>query len=302
MTTHTTPTRRQRARRWWRRDDGQALGPELILLVIMAIVIWGALSWLGRLTQTAQSIENAAQSAARAASQQDGIDDARSAAAATHRELQHRRVRRRPGRRADLDTRADRNLARWQRDRRRRVHDQQHRTPHQRRQHTPGHRYPSHRPLPELTMPEPHDPDTDPAVPESRPRRRRMVDDRGFTGVAATVMLLAALAGGGLIFDGGRALSARRDAINDAEAAARVGASQIGFGGLSTDRATQAARDHLIAAGVAPGDIARIDVNGTTVTVTVTARRSAVFTSLLGNDTIVVAGVGEATASFGATP
>lgn len=83
MTTTASITRRQRARRWWRRDDGQALGPELILLVVMAIVIWGALSWLGRLTQTAQSIENAAQSAARAASQQDGIDDARSAANAT---------------------------------------------------------------------------------------------------------------------------------------------------------------------------------------------------------------------------
>lgn len=81
MTTHTT--RRHRMRQWLRRDDGQALGPELILLVIMALVIWGALSWLGRLTQTAQSIENAAQSAARAASQQDNIDDARTAATTT---------------------------------------------------------------------------------------------------------------------------------------------------------------------------------------------------------------------------
>ena len=146
------------------------------------------------------------------------------------------------------------------------------------------------------------DTDTDVDTPTPKARRRRSRDDSGFTGVAATVMLLAALAGGGLIFDGGRALAARRDAINDAEAAARVGASQIGFDGLSTDQATQAARDHLLAAGVAPADIARIEVDGTTVTVAVTARRDAVFTSLLGNDTIVVAGVGEATASFGATP
>lgn len=81
MTTTNTPTTRAgRLRRGWRRDDGQALGPELILLVIMAIVVWGALSWLGRLTQTAQSIENAAQSAARVASQQSDITEARAAA------------------------------------------------------------------------------------------------------------------------------------------------------------------------------------------------------------------------------
>lgn len=132
--------------------------------------------------------------------------------------------------------------------------------------------------------------------------RRRWLDDRGFTGVAATVMLLVAIAGGGLIFDGGRALEARRSAINDAEAAARAGAAQVGFDGLDTNRAIQAARDHLTAAGVAPADIAAITVDGTTVTVTVTARRPAVFTALLGNDTLIVAGVGEATASFGDTP
>ncbi len=148
----------------------------------------------------------------------------------------------------------------------------------------------------------------EPTIAEHEPtsnrssRRRRWGSDDGFTGVAATVMLLVALAGGGLIFDGGRALAARRDAINDAEAGARAGAAQIGFGGLSTDRATQAARDHLIAAGVAPGDIESIQIVGNTVTVTVIARRGAVFTTLLGNDTIVVAGVGEATASFGAAP
>lgn len=146
------------------------------------------------------------------------------------------------------------------------------------------------------------DPDTPTSQPERTRRRGRWRADDGFTGVAATVMLLVALAGGGLIFDGGRALAARRDAINDAEAAARAGAAEIGFSGLDTDAATQAARDHLAASGVDPGDIESIDVADNTVTVTVTARRDAVFTTLLGNDTIVVAGVGEATATFGATP
>ena len=141
-----------------------------------------------------------------------------------------------------------------------------------------------------------------PTSDESPLHRLRWRNDDGFTGVAATVMLLVALAGAGLIFDGGRALAARRDAINDAEAAARAGAAQIGFSGLATDTATQAARDHLLAAGVNPDDIESITVDGTTVTVIVTARRDAVFTTLLGNDTLIVAGVGEATASFGAAP
>ncbi len=86
MTTAPAPCshlRARRSRRWWRRDEGQAMGPELILLVIMSIIVWGALSWLGRLTQTAQSIENAAQSAARVASQQSDIDEARRAAEST---------------------------------------------------------------------------------------------------------------------------------------------------------------------------------------------------------------------------
>lgn len=76
----TQATRTGRLRRWCRRDDGQSLGPELVLLVVMALVVWGALSWLGRLTQTAQSIENAAQSAARVASQQPDAEQARTAA------------------------------------------------------------------------------------------------------------------------------------------------------------------------------------------------------------------------------
>lgn len=150
-----------------------------------------------------------------------------------------------------------------------------------------------------------HDLDANSELPAAAPsprQRARWRRDDGFTGVAATVMLLVALAGGGLIFDGGSALAARRNAINDAEAAARAGAAQIGFSGLAPDAATQAARVHLLAAGVAPEDINSIDVDGNTVIVIVTARRDAVFTTLLGNDTIIVAGVGEATASFGAAP
>ena len=63
-----------------RRDDGQSLGPELMLLLVGALAAWGFLSWLGRLNSTAQDLENTAQSAARAASQEANPIDARAAA------------------------------------------------------------------------------------------------------------------------------------------------------------------------------------------------------------------------------
>jgi Flp pilus assembly protein TadG len=66
--------------RWSRRDDGQSLGPELMLLLVVALAAWGFLSWLGRLNSTAQDLENTAQSAARAASQASNPVDARAAA------------------------------------------------------------------------------------------------------------------------------------------------------------------------------------------------------------------------------
>lgn len=61
-------------------DRGHSLGPELMLLVVLALVAWSFLAWLGRLTTASQSIENAAQSAARAASLESGPDAAQAAA------------------------------------------------------------------------------------------------------------------------------------------------------------------------------------------------------------------------------
>ena len=64
----------------WRNDSGQAVGPELMLLLVFALAAWGLLAWLGRLNSTAQDIENTAQSAARSASQQTNPTDAMQAA------------------------------------------------------------------------------------------------------------------------------------------------------------------------------------------------------------------------------
>lgn len=52
----------------WRSDQGQGVGPEMMILLVFALAAWGTLAWLGRLTSTSQDIANTAQSAARAAS------------------------------------------------------------------------------------------------------------------------------------------------------------------------------------------------------------------------------------------
>lgn len=132
--------------------------------------------------------------------------------------------------------------------------------------------------------------------------RRWSSDDRGIIGPAVTMVLFVALAGGGLVYDGGRALVARRQAINTAEAAARVGASTVTADGLRQDPARAATLEFLDSAGVARSDIISITITPATVTVIIRASRDAVFGQLLGNDRIVVRGDGEATATFGGGP
>jgi Flp pilus assembly protein TadG len=132
-----------------------------------------------------------------------------------------------------------------------------------------------------------------------RALRRAIADDRGVIGPAVTMLLVVVLIGAGLVFDGGRALAARREAINTAEAAARAGVATLTADGLHEDLARSATFEFLDAAGVARTDVASITVTPTTVTVVLTARRDAVFGQLIGNDSIVVRGSGEATATFG---
>lgn len=127
-------------------------------------------------------------------------------------------------------------------------------------------------------------------------------DDRGMTSIAAVLMLVVVLAGAGVVYDGGRALAARREAINLAEAAARAGATTVTAEGLRQDPATAAAHDFLTASGVDPSDIVSITVTTNSVTVAVRSSTRAVFGNLIGNDEIVVYGTGEATATFGNPP
>ena len=66
----------------WRDDSGQAAGPEMMVILVLALAAWGILAWLGRLTSASQDMTNTAQSAARAASMTPDPVTARTAAEA----------------------------------------------------------------------------------------------------------------------------------------------------------------------------------------------------------------------------
>ena len=130
------------------------------------------------------------------------------------------------------------------------------------------------------------------------PMTQRVADDRGLAGIAATIMLLVVLAGGTLIFDGGRALVAQRQIINVAEGAARAGAATADRGGLLEGPARAAAQAHIAAADVPDTDVVAITITTDRVTVTLRAHRTGVFTSLLGRSTLTVTGTGTAEAAY----
>jgi Flp pilus assembly protein TadG len=106
--------------------------------------------------------------------------------------------------------------------------------------------------------------------------RRRTGDDAGRVTAFATVISLALFAVAGLVLDAGFALSAKVQALDIAQAAARAGAQQLELtlyrtssqAELDPQRATSAAQAWLSAAG------AEGDATATTTTVTVTVRRS----------------------------
>ena len=129
-------------------------------------------------------------------------------------------------------------------------------------------------------------------------RRGRWQDDRGMVGIAAALLIVMVLAGGALIYDGGRALVAERQIINVAEGAARAGTATADRNGLQEDPATAAAQAFVTAAGVPDSDVVSIIVTAERVTVTLRAHRSGVFTSLLGNETMTVTGTGTSLSSY----
>ena len=122
--------------------------------------------------------------------------------------------------------------------------------------------------------------------------------DRGAISVVMMLLLVIALAGAGLIVDGGRAMVARRHASNTAEAAARAAVSTATpVSGFDRETARDAAIEYANRAGIATADIA-VEVGVDYVTVTVTERRSTVFLILGGQEVMTVRATGTARVAY----
>lgn len=110
-------------------------------------------------------------------------------------------------------------------------------------------------------------------------RRRLVAARRSDEGAASAFVLgivLALMVVAGLVVDGGRAVNARAEILDDVEQAARAGANQVDVASLRSGgqvvvaptAARQAAVDHLVALGY---DASRVSVSADSATVTVEA-------------------------------
>jgi hypothetical protein len=130
-----------------------------------------------------------------------------------------------------------------------------------------------------------------------------MTDERGTVTAFVTVMTVALLAVAGLVFDGGRALAARRMASNEAEAAARAGAQavdietlrRVGVVRLEPGEAERRALDYLALSGHA--GLVRVD--GDIITVHVTFEHDLSILGAVGLGPMTIEGDGEAHAVRG---
>ena len=133
-------------------------------------------------------------------------------------------------------------------------------------------------------------------------RRRSRLDDAESGMVTAFVVIftLALVLMAGLVLDGGLALAAKVQAIDDAQAAARAGAQAIDIptyrasGQITLDPAQAAADAERYLA--AAGHTGTVSVNGKQVTVTVTITEPTQILSLAGINHLTETGTGTATA------
>ncbi|HEY3811405.1 MAG TPA: pilus assembly protein TadG-related protein [Acidimicrobiales bacterium] len=140
----------------------------------------------------------------------------------------------------------------------------------------------------------------------TRLRARLGAPESGMVTAFVVVFTLALLVMTGLVLDGGLALSAKVQAIDDAQAAARAGAQAINIplyrstGQITLDptQATTDAESFLVQSG----HTGTVTVHGDQVTVTVTIDQPTRLLSLADVDHIPVSGTGTATAEQGANP
>lgn len=128
-------------------------------------------------------------------------------------------------------------------------------------------------------------------------------DERGSVTAMWAILALALLVLGGLVFDGGRVLTTRREANNLARQAARAGAQQLdessirsGTPTLDTFAAETAAREYLARREVTP---LAVVVAGTTVTVTVELVQPTPLLALVGIDERTVTSTASARSARG---
>ncbi len=130
--------------------------------------------------------------------------------------------------------------------------------------------------------------------------------EAGMVTAFVVIFTLALIVMAGLVLDGGLALAAKVQAIDDAQAAARAGAQAIDIplyrstGQITLDpsQATQDAEHYLTQSG----HTGTVTVNGEQVTVTVTISQPTQILSVAGIDHLTVSGTGTATAEQGGAP
>ena len=134
----------------------------------------------------------------------------------------------------------------------------------------------------------------------ARLRARLGEPEAGMVTAFVVVFTAALVVMAGLVLDGGLALSAKVQAIDNAQAAARAGAQAIDIplyrstGQITLDpaQATTDAQQYLADAG----ETGTVAVNGEQVTVTVAISQPTQILSLAGIDHLTVSGPGTATA------
>ena len=137
--------------------------------------------------------------------------------------------------------------------------------------------------------------------------RRRLAgagdDESGMVTAFVVIFTLALLAMAGLVLDGGLALAAKVQAIDDAQAAARAGAQAIDIplyratGQVTLDPGEAVADAHRYL--TASGHTGTVAVTGDQVTVTVSVTQPTQILSIVGVDQLTVSGTGSATALQG---
>jgi Flp pilus assembly protein TadG len=133
-----------------------------------------------------------------------------------------------------------------------------------------------------------------------RARNDARTADRGAAAVILLLLTPVLFAAAGLVWDGGRAITARQGAADLAEQAARAGANVLDVTALRATGAdvldpgpAQLAACAYVATA-APGDPCRASVGSDSVTVTVTTSTPTVLLGLLGIDTFHTTGTATA--------